>query len=74
MFCIQERQLGHYARAALVDGGSRYHNAPPCRLASKVRQIRRGNSDPAILQPGRVSCSRRFRDLDARLRPCRSKC
>ena len=38
MFYIQERQLGHYARAALVDGGSRYHNAPPCRLASKVRQ------------------------------------
>ena len=33
-------------RAALGDRGSRYHNAPQCRLASKFRQTRRRGKRP----------------------------
>ena len=54
----RERQLGHYARAALGDRGSRHPDAPPAdRLARSGRTAGR-IGDPANLQPGRVSCSR----------------
>ena len=42
-----ERQLGHYARAALGDRGSRHPDAPQCRSASKVRQKRREERRPS---------------------------